>query len=447
MNSNIVAQKKINSMYANSTGASAQHKTIMIITAISFLFGLISIIGSAVGFNYDFIILMPEYSVFTAIVLAIALESARLAAIMGFFSFVQFELKAIFGSLMIILTVLAIVLHFRGMESMAIVKTNQSIKEVMNHNQQMELMQQNRADTLLSSSIKAQEAVLNNGTKYDDKLMVQTMSKNTQLIAELSASKRISPIQAKYLMEQKKQAKTLQSVFSIILPIIEIFALFGFFAAFLKTKAVSTGVKEVVQTHHTLSALEATKNLYVDTPIVGVEKQATDNIKAKLLSDYSTRNGVNFDQKNDPKLNGSQSTETSHTVDSSDDQKSTENLKNNINFEDRQNEEQEEGAKSFKEQAKEKEEQLFTIDLMMFPVGYNEVIKAMFDNGTLGKHDFLVPKESVVKKLGITRAYYETVAYDLVKNKHIVSIKGKGYLALSDLKNEVKVAYRGGHKT
>jgi len=77
---------------------------------------------------------------------------------------------------------------------------------------------------------------------------------------------------------------------------------------------------------------------------------------------------------------------------------------------------------------------------MMFPVGYNEVIKAMFDNGTLGKHDFLVPKESVVKKLGITRAYYETVAYDLVKNKHIVSIKGKGYLALSDLKNEVKVA-------
>lgn len=431
---NIVAQQKINTMYANSTGAASQYKTIQIITAISVIFGIVSVVGSAIGFNYDFKILMPDYSVFTAIILAVALESARLASIMGFFSFKQFEIRGIFASLMIILTVLAIVLHIRGMESMAIVKTNEAIKEVMEHNQKIEMMKQQRADTLLSSSVKAQESVLNNGTKYDDRLMVRTMQDNTSLIADLSKKQTISDTEARYLVAQKDQAETLQKVGSIILPLIEIFALFGFFAAFLKTRAVSQPVKNVVDTRHSLSALEASKTMYQPSPTQQVEEEMGKQIQAKLIEDFSARNGVKNDPKSDQKLNGDESTEKTHKLDLENDSKTEENLKNKINIDECEDEE----PVGYKEEQQKREEELFTVNLMVYPNSHNEIIKTMFDYGNVKKGNFLVEKNEVRKKLGISDAEFQVVAKDLVKNKHIAFVRGRGYMALSDLENEVK---------
>jgi len=426
---NVQAIREMNQRYHDTFGASAKNAMFNMLTIAIYIAIFLSIAASAFGIYYDLYLSFGFWvALLGGIVGGVIIEIMKAVFTSMAALYEEMWIKAIGVILLTISLSFAFVLHFKGAtnsEKTAIVTT---VSEIQKQNLMMAEKEQARKDKIVGIA----EGIVKNGTIYDDKIAMKTLNGMNNYTNSLLSRGDISELDKIAIQETRNASESRADSMRVLFPIFEVLSIFGILKVLLVNYSVTSGIKNVSKEIETQDIEDA----YIFPPETDDEIMSKRIIEMMRNKRKEQPNGSNSTHL----LKNLQSAETPHTVDPNKWSNSSENLNNNINLEEMENEEQEEGAKSFKEQAKAKEEELFTIDLMKYPIGYNEVIKAMFDNGTLKKHDFLVPKEEVVKKLGITRAYYETVTYDLKKNKHIVAITGKGYMALSDLKNEVKTA-------
>ncbi len=434
---NIVAQQTLNRYYRDATGATAQLNTIRIITTIAIIFALVSVIGSAIGFNYDFKLFMPDYSSATAVVLAAGMEGLRMAGVFGFFSFKDGHLKMIFASIIIVMTIFAIVLHIRGMQSMAVVEVKESISEVLRQNHEIDMMNQNRADSMMKLSADTAKSVLSNGTRYDDTIAVKTMKQNNQLISQMVQSKRITPIQSKYLESQRTQAEVVQKVMSIVLPLIEIFAVLGFLAAYLKTRAVAEPVKDVIDTHQFYQALEA-NHLDLEDGVkqkMAEQQQYANQAKEKIAAQYRENTGATIASRESAYRDTSNHQKEPILIGQNFKKKEPPKL---------QNDECEAEIVS-EETISATNEKVKAIDPAVFGKQINKVlVKLAWDNGNVKVGDPLIIRKYVVadaKEEGFKNAgeAYTILMGELHDAGYIDHQPPKGYFAKVDLFREVWV--------
>ena len=256
----VQARQQLNRMYMETTGPQAKLKAIKILYIIAMVFAGASIFGSQAGFYYDFHLFAPDWGRIPAVVLAVAFDALRVAGVLVFFSYrkkEQYLIRYVAMSMVIMVTIIASILHIRGMQSMEVVVTQNSIGKVLEHQ-----YAQQKANLAFAKELKAGDredtrAVLQNKFAGDDGVAVTTMAGTNALISQLFKKNELSKTEYMYLQGKKSQASIIKKVMYIVLPLIEFFAFLSLFVAYLKTQSVSKGVVEIRDTRETLEELEA----------------------------------------------------------------------------------------------------------------------------------------------------------------------------------------------
>lgn len=459
--SGVVAAQKINTMYANSFGNEAKQLAVNLISVLIYIATVVSVVASAYGVYHDLYVNYGEgFALTTGVIVGVAIEVSKVAFLIILWVYKQWWMKAIALVMLVFTFSSAFALHNVGGTNLTKNIINEKVAEI----QKRRIEMQGRVASMA-------EGMVQNGSIADDKIAMETMA---SIVSQ--DNQHFSKLEQLEYDQTVKAAESRGYSLKLLGPLFEVLSVFGFFKYLLIFMSVAGGIRRVVEKKNEYDSIQAfhyeEPKTVIDSYAEHVETEIDNKIKeihslpsptlfetitkrANTMASYGSSRGEvadyihkhldeneakkaiklleNFpyqdeiDPKTDQNLKAEQSTTKQVGVDPEPTSKPTETS----------NEEECEKEELFEEQEEGKKQDLFVINLMNFTALQNEIIKAMFGNGSVQEGDMLVPKTKVMGQLKIKRREYEAVAETLENGKHIFKMKGNGYMALSTIDNIV----------
>ena len=443
----MMAKQSLNSMYKSSTGAVKQEEIIKAFGSLWIPLAVISVAISTFSIYMDLSIPLGFYlSLLIGFFFAFVLVAFSHYALDSLFTTFTGLSKIMMGFIFIGLATISIITHFKSLNNFEKILVQRKRVDILKMNMTTSATADKQIKEVLATN-KALTKVFSNGTIHDDKTAMTSISSNNQLIALLKTTSQNQTLQNEIIQNEKKLANTLKDTLFLLFVLLEIMSYFSLVSKVLLALNTSEEVKNLTTHLSKLQEIEA--NIY-DTVIEKKTEQVTNTInqaleavqnpptpayamaqnyqnqpnKAQIAFDANSGSNSYFTgivnrlddnskkpsfmpiiNKRKPQTSGMR-TETNTNQD--------ENLKENLN-----NEEKE------------------VLDLMKFDHKENELVKILWENGTVKKGDRLLAKRFVLPQLprnitdrDLVNLYEKLIDYGMVEFKN-------GYRALVDIENVV----------
>jgi len=451
MTENQQAKQAMNQMYLNQTGAKVQKGVIEWFLSGTLFFQISSTIFSAFGFYYDF---KSALGVIGAIVLGVGIgtfiEVSRHKSILGAFASFKSTNKALLGGIAFILMVIAISYHFKSLKNYENISVKADLTKQVLFERDTLLRNSKSIDGLIENN-KELSKVLNNGKGGDDAIATNAMINNTDLMKALTAlngSTRATDL----LMEQStKTAKQTSNTLLLLFITMEFFAVFGIVGKVLLNSETDKNVKSIVTTADRINALESNVYTTVETAMINnalkrvnnyMQQQEQETFNPPTPAYAMTQNYQNQPNKAQIAFDANSGSNSYFTgiVSRFDDNREKPSFMPIINKRKPQTsgmrtETNTNQGENLKENLNNEEKEV--LDLMKFDHKENELVKILWENGTVKKGDRLLAKRFVIPQLprnitdrDLVNLYEKLIDYGMVEFKN-------GYRALVDIENVV----------
>ena len=451
--SEIMAKQSLNAMYKDSVGASKQEEIIRVFGSLWLPLAIISVAISTFSIYMDLSIPLGfGLSLIIGLFFAFVLVVFTHYALDSLFTTFTGLSKAMMAVIFVGLAVISIIAHFKSLNNFEKIMVQDKRVSILKMNMATSETANEQIKKVLATN-QALTRVFNNGTIHDDKIAMNSMSSNNQLIALLKTTSQNQTLQKEIIHEEKKLAKTLKDTLFLLFIVLEVMSYFSLVSKILLALNTSEEVKNLT-TH--LSKLEEIEANVYDVVVTKKTEEVTNNVNRVLekVSNHPTpiyataQNYQNSSQNQQNKaqiaFNTNSSSNLYNSVATSDYKPFlgySQNLRESKPKIDNNacvpcSKEIEENLKNKTNSEKPKNK---ILDLMKYNYQDSQIILALFDNGAIQKGDRLVKKSLVLAELeeqGVKEDDYVTLLRKLRKQKLVRF--DVGYFSECDLENIVK---------